>query len=134
MWGHPVMPCWHGAHGWEPHLHNSAAFSLATPPGDRVSYHIGVLLFSWRRNVAFTPTCWRAVRHGLLALAGLFLLGVLAPADTSSSGLGAVPRANYKLALKYSSGNLAPMTYSTGVFPGWIGKSDSFWYSYRTSK
>src|SRR5262249_39624336 len=27
-----------------------------------------------------------------------------------------------------------PLTYSTGVQPGWIGKSDSFWYSYRTSK
>jgi dienelactone hydrolase len=43
------------------------------------------------------------------------------------------PQANYKLANKFSSKQLAPMIYSTSVQPKWIGKTDTFWYAYRTS-
>ncbi|MFO0881654.1 MAG: prolyl oligopeptidase family serine peptidase [Gemmataceae bacterium] len=42
--------------------------------------------------------------------------------------------ANFSLARKFSKENLAPFTYSTLVMPSWIGKSDRFWYAYRTSK
>ena len=41
--------------------------------------------------------------------------------------------ANYKLAEKYGSGFLRKFVYSTSVRPSWIGKTDRFHYSYRTS-
>jgi dipeptidyl-peptidase-4 len=43
------------------------------------------------------------------------------------------PKPNFRLANKYSKKNLEPLTYSTSVTPGWIGKTDTFWYSYRSS-
>jgi dipeptidyl aminopeptidase/acylaminoacyl peptidase len=42
--------------------------------------------------------------------------------------------ANYVQAFKYSSDYLRQFVYSTSVSPQWIGKSDRFWYEYRTSK
>ncbi|MCB9871015.1 MAG: S9 family peptidase [Planctomycetes bacterium] len=42
-------------------------------------------------------------------------------------------RANYRLAEKYSDAALRKLSYSTSLSPQWIGKSDRFWYSYRTS-
>jgi dipeptidyl aminopeptidase/acylaminoacyl peptidase len=62
----------------------------------------------------------------------LLLVAALAPAQAEVKPQA--PRVNYKQALKYSSANLAQRTYSTAVMPGWIGKTDSFWYSYKTSK
>jgi dipeptidyl aminopeptidase/acylaminoacyl peptidase len=44
-----------------------------------------------------------------------------------------VTRANYKQASKYSTAYLKQFLYDTAVTPNWIGKSDCFWYSYRTS-
>jgi dipeptidyl aminopeptidase/acylaminoacyl peptidase len=45
-----------------------------------------------------------------------------------------VTTANYKQAFHYSPDFLRQFVYSTSVLPSWIGKSDDFWYSYRTSK
>ncbi len=45
-----------------------------------------------------------------------------------------VSGANYKQANKYSEAFLRQFTYSTSVEPHWIGKSDAFWYEYRTSQ
>ncbi len=45
-----------------------------------------------------------------------------------------VSGANYKQANKYSEAFLKQFTYSTSLEPHWIGKSDSFWYEYRTSQ
>ncbi len=42
--------------------------------------------------------------------------------------------ANFKQASRYSDAFLKGFTYSTSVEPRWIGKSDTFWYEYRTSK
>jgi dipeptidyl-peptidase 4 len=42
--------------------------------------------------------------------------------------------ANFKLAYKYSPDFLNKFLYSTVVIPTWIGKTDSFWYEYRTSQ
>src|SRR5262249_35758207 len=42
--------------------------------------------------------------------------------------------ANFKQAYKYSAEALRPFVYSTAVVPNWIGKTDVFWYEYRTSK
>jgi dipeptidyl aminopeptidase/acylaminoacyl peptidase len=45
-----------------------------------------------------------------------------------------VTGANFKQAYKYSPESLRPFVYSTAVVPNWIGKTDEFWYEYRTSK
>src|SRR5260370_36238508 len=79
-------------------------------------------------NLSFGP-----VRRGLQALALVQLLVALVPVRAESTPR-AEPRANYRQAVKYSAANLAPLSYSTAVIPQWIGKSDSFWYDYRTSK
>ncbi len=42
--------------------------------------------------------------------------------------------ANFKQANKYSNDFLKQFIYSTTVEPHWIGKTDAFWYEYRTSK
>jgi dipeptidyl aminopeptidase/acylaminoacyl peptidase len=76
------------------------------------------------------PPAFRLARRGLQGLTLLALLAALAPARADRTA----PRVNYRLALKYSDANLAPLSYSTSVMPGWVGKTDSFWYSYRTSK
>src|SRR5947209_12644766 len=77
------------------------------------------------------PPTVRPVLRGLQALALLALLTALTPARAERTPPA---RTNYKQALKYSAANLTPLSYSTNVVPGWIGKSDSFWYAYRTSK
>lgn len=65
---------------------------------------------------------------GLLVMASLVFTLVASAQPTTR-----VPRANYKLANKYSDAFLKSFTYSTSVEPQWIGKSDAFWYEYRTS-
>jgi dipeptidyl-peptidase-4 len=42
--------------------------------------------------------------------------------------------ANFKQANKFSNELLKQFMYSAAIEPHWIGKSDSFWYEYRTSK
>jgi hypothetical protein len=66
-----------------------------------------------------------------LALAALLVL--LGPSPSQAEPQP-VTKANYKLAFKYSPEALRPFVYSTSVRPNWIGKSDSFWYEFRTSK
>src|SRR5437016_3700570 len=45
-----------------------------------------------------------------------------------------VTHANYKQAFHYSNAFLQQFVYDMTVMPNWIGKTDTFWYSYRTSK
>ena len=79
--------------------------------------------------VAFN-TLWISVFIGSLAIGeGL-----------SSSNPGAlqdpqkrVVRPNFRQAQQYSPEYLRQRTYSSSVQPNWIGKTDRFWYSYRTS-
>jgi dipeptidyl aminopeptidase/acylaminoacyl peptidase len=80
-----------------------------------------------------TSSVRRLVFRGLQALALMCLVAALAPARADRAERS-TPRVNYKQALKYSAANLTPLTYSTSLVPGWIGKTDLFWYSYRTSK
>src|SRR3989442_303770 len=63
-------------------------------------------------------------------LALLLFIPALALADNERP----TPKANYRLATKFSAANVASRSYSTGLVPNWIGKSDEFWYEYRTSK
>ncbi|HYV38124.1 MAG TPA: DPP IV N-terminal domain-containing protein, partial [Gemmataceae bacterium] len=73
----------------------------------------------------------------LFALAGWWLL----PANTQTPTVlqvsldpQPVKGANFKQAFRYSPEFLRQFVYSTSVTPNWIGKSDSFWYQYNTSK
>src|SRR5262245_13564542 len=43
-------------------------------------------------------------------------------------------RPDYQQAAQYSSEYLRQFMYDTAVTPRWIGKTDQFWYSYRTSR
>src|SRR5215470_16999135 len=45
-----------------------------------------------------------------------------------------VVRPDYQQAAQYSSEYLRQFMYDTAVTPRWIGKSDQFWYTYRTSR
>lgn len=72
-----------------------------------------------------------ALRRGVQGLAILVLVGTFAFGESSGNRS---PSINYPQASKYSSAALTSLTYSTTVNPSWIGKTDSFWYSYRTSR
>jgi dipeptidyl aminopeptidase/acylaminoacyl peptidase len=80
------------------------------------------------------PFQLRRVFLGLAAL--LALAGWTLPAARSQTAADPVPLkgANFKQAYKYSSEFLRQFVYSTSVTPNWIGKTDSFWYQYNTSK
>jgi dipeptidyl aminopeptidase/acylaminoacyl peptidase len=41
---------------------------------------------------------------------------------------------NYKQALKYNDDFLRQFVYDTAVRPTWVGKSETFWYAFRTSQ
>ncbi|MEE2886724.1 MAG: DPP IV N-terminal domain-containing protein [Planctomycetota bacterium] len=72
-----------------------------------------------------TRTMSNFTAPGLVLLSALICTPVIAQER--------VTKANYKLAHKYSSSFLRQFTYSTSVSPSWIGKSERFWYSFRTS-
>src|SRR5262245_14134156 len=59
----------------------------------------------------------------------LAMLGLAAVEDERQP----VTTPNYRQAAQYSTQYLRQFMYDTSVSPHWIGKSDSFWYSYRTS-
>jgi dipeptidyl aminopeptidase/acylaminoacyl peptidase len=80
-----------------------------------------------------TPTTFRRASLRAAQAAALTLLAAaLAPAR-SDTPAAPPQKANYKLAKKFGKASLAPLTYSEQVTPSWIGKTDVFWYSYRTS-
>ena len=65
-------------------------------------------------------------------LAAALLVIVLAGGPALAQ-LEPVHGANYPLAAKFSNSSLRQFVYDTAVTPYWIGKTDSFWYSFRTS-
>ena len=77
--------------------------------------------------MSFLPT------FGGRPFAAALLLIVVAGAPAWSADSEPIRGANYPLAAKYSNSNLRQFVYDTSVTPNWIGKSDSFWYSFRTS-
>ena len=70
-------------------------------------------------------------RRAVAVLAIALVLAGFAPAAPDQE---VVRTANYKQAFKYSAEYLRQFVYSTSVLPNWIGKTDAFWYSYRTSQ
>lgn len=60
-------------------------------------------------------------------------LGLMAAMASAADPLP-VNKANYKQALHFNTNFLKQFTYDTAVNPNWIGKGDSFWYAFKTSK
>jgi dipeptidyl aminopeptidase/acylaminoacyl peptidase len=71
-----------------------------------------------------------SVAARLVAVAALVCLAL----TTRAADTERVTHANYKQAFHFSSAFLRQFIYDTQVTPNWIGKTDSFWYAYRTSK
>lgn len=65
----------------------------------------------------------------LILIVSLVLLG----AASSQAEPERTHGANYKQAFKYTPEYLRQFVYDTAVNPNWIGKTDTFWYSFRTS-
>jgi dipeptidyl-peptidase-4 len=64
----------------------------------------------------------------------LAVASVILPLSIMSAEPEKVRQANYPNAFKYSREFVQQFSYDTSVTPNWIGKSDNFWYVYRTSK
>ncbi len=71
-------------------------------------------------------------------LRGGTVLAVLLAATFSLQAADSQPdritHANYKQAFHFNGDFIGQFVYSTSVVPQWIGKTDAFWYSYRTSR
>ena len=74
------------------------------------------------------PTVTRSTRVGLLL--AIVVASGAALADVTPQR---AEQPNYEQAMKYSNDYLRQFVYDTAVTPHWIGKTDVFWYSYRTS-
>jgi dipeptidyl aminopeptidase/acylaminoacyl peptidase len=70
---------------------------------------------------------------GVSRLVGVFLV-IVVLASLAWAEPEPYSKPNYPQAQKYSSDFLRQYTYSSSVDPQWIGKTDTFWYSFRTSK
>jgi len=85
-------------------------------------------------SVVRPPFQLRRARLGLLALAALACWSLPQAASQAPADPANVKGANFKQAYKYSSDFLRQFVYSTAVIPNWIGKTDSFWYQFNSSK
>src|SRR5260221_4115103 len=65
----------------------------------------------------------------LALIVGLAGLGFVVAAEPEK-----VHKANYPQAFKFSREFVQQFSYDTSVNPQWIGKTDTFWYAYKTSK
>src|SRR5688572_10926670 len=74
-------------------------------------------------------TAVRLLRPAALGLLTAVLL--LPPARAEGDRL---TRANYRLANQFGKAHVRQFVYDTSVTPRWIGKTDTFWYSFRTSQ
>jgi dipeptidyl-peptidase 4 len=62
------------------------------------------------------------------------VIAIVIPLSLVATEPEKVTRANYANAFKYSREFVQQFSYDTTVTPNWIGKTDNFWYAYRTSK
>ncbi len=75
---------------------------------------------------------WQSRRYYGVALTILLAAAISLRARDSEPDR--IVHANYKQAFHYNSDFLRQFIYSTSVSPQWIGKTDVFWYAYRTSR
>ena len=68
------------------------------------------------------------------SLNSLFLVLTVLATSARSEDNNRFNRPDYQQAAQYSSEYLRQFMYDTAVTPRWIGKTDQFWYSYRTSR
>jgi len=60
-------------------------------------------------------------------------LSSLAVAATAQGDMRPANQANWKLANRFTTDSLRPFLYSSGLTPGFINRTDRFWYSWRDS-
>src|SRR5262245_55061508 len=72
------------------------------------------------------PICFAVARTALVVL--------VVASWAAAEDLGRVVRPDYQQAAQYSTEYLRQFMYDTSVTPRWIGKTDQFWYAYRTSR
>lgn len=71
----------------------------------------------------------RVARLTAFTVAGM---AILAASASAQEGVRApVVNANWKLADRYTAEALRPFIYSSNVTPGWINRTDTFWYLWR---
>jgi dipeptidyl aminopeptidase/acylaminoacyl peptidase len=87
------------------------------------------------QETTMTNTSARRGRRGrlLFLLGGLVAVWALLSVSAVADDRERVAAPNYKAAAKYSNTFLRQFIYDTSVTPNWIGKTDTFWYSFRTS-
>ena len=71
------------------------------------------------------------MRQKLLSRSVILFAAIGLCASLSSAQVPNANKANWKLADRYSADSLRPFSYSTTLTPGWINKSDTFWYTWR---
>jgi dipeptidyl aminopeptidase/acylaminoacyl peptidase len=127
------------AHGLS-QSHDAAVANDVKEAARRVVRIIRALMFKERVMSLFgdhRQVTSRVRRVGLGALVLLAAGGMLRAVTEAAPPPVEMTRrtgANYKQARQYSNEFLRQFTYSTTVEPHWIGKTDSFWYEYQTSK
>ncbi|MCH2182715.1 MAG: hypothetical protein MK108_11985, partial [Mariniblastus sp.] len=85
-------------------------------------------------NISHRPSTHRRSLTVLL-VRFLILGGLVIVADRSvAQELQPVVKPNYAQARQYSSRYLRQFVYDSSVKPNWIGETDEFWYSFRTSQ
>lgn len=86
-------------------------------------------------RIRFKVHFWAATMMVTAVLSGNWALTPAVAQTTSqpNSNEAQVVKPNYAQAKQYSSRYLRQFVYSSSIRPTWIGKSDLFWYSYRTS-
>src|SRR5262245_43881439 len=92
----------------------------------------GILLYLSLGGLVMRSAFSVFIRHAPLyaSFFAIAYVATFARADESTR----VNRPNYQQAAQYSSEYLRQFMYDTAVTPHWIGKTDQFWYSYRTSR
>ncbi|MBX7134578.1 MAG: DPP IV N-terminal domain-containing protein [Fimbriimonadaceae bacterium] len=74
---------------------------------------------------------FRAVsRLSILAMCLVIGAGAVAQGPSANRPL----KANWKLANRFTAESLRPFVYSSSLTPGWINRTDNFWYSWRDSR
>jgi dipeptidyl-peptidase 4 len=69
---------------------------------------------------------------GAIFAASIVMVG--AQDSASAQQPANTPSPNYQAADRFAPANLRPFLYDTAINPHWIGKTDHFWYSFRTSE
>src|SRR5580704_8130237 len=74
----------------------------------------------------------RFSRRRAWTIVGILMAAYIAPAAGRTSPDHAV-KANWDLANRFTAESLRPFVYSSTLTPGWINKTDVFWYTWRDS-